>query len=176
MIRWEIISLVLLVGLAGCSAGPLGEPTPQQEPASVKLVNNATQIETFTVAVAKVNSKVTIQQRGGRIYNITVSSGSYTRTVSGEPEDEMVKVSFPNAAHIHGNYTLGPGQRKQIPVTDISPDEAIVVLVYDTAKEEYRSIKSLSCDGPILGYEVASQSGGDEDWTWSKHSCGMDWI
>lgn len=168
MIRWGIVGLVLLVGLAGCSAVPLGEPSPQEKPAPVMLVNNETQTETFTVSVVKENHNLTIHRKNGDVFNLTVHGGSTTGKAS---VNKFVKIEFPESAQMHGEHRLQPGEKKQIDVEGVAPDEAIVVLVYDEEDGTYRSIKTLSCSGAIQGYRVTSQKGGSDDWTMSTHQC-----
>ena len=170
MIRWGIVGLVLLVGIAGCSAVPLGEPTPQEKPAPVMLVNNETQTEIFTVGVTREEASLTVHRCDGKVYNFSPGPGSGTHVLS--RENPIIKIAFPESAQIHGKYMLDSGERKLINISNVAPNEAIVVLVYDREDGMYRSIKTLSCDGPILGYKITSQKGGPDHWTWSRHQCG----
>ena len=166
--------LVFLVVLAGCGSYPFGDPPAQEEPAPVKLVNNASQTETFTVAVVEVGKNLTLtwgnNTSDSTTGNISISSGSLTYHKGG-----LYRVRLPDSARIHSEYTLDPGEEKQIEVENLAPDEAIVVLVFDEEDGTYRSIKSLSCDGAIQGYHVTSQKGGSEDWTMSTHGCN-NWF
>lgn len=74
--------LVFVVVLAGCSGVPFGEPTPQEEPAPVKLVNNATITETFEVAVIPVGENLTLtwanNTSDSTTGNISVQEGALT--------------------------------------------------------------------------------------------------
>ena len=167
MIRWGIVRLVLLVGPAGCSAGPSEGPTPQESPAPVMVKNNATQIQTFTVAVAPVESRITVHLEGNVTHRIAFSKGSSTI----RSKVPILRIELPKSARTHGNYTLKPGEQKQTNVTNIAPDEALVVLVFDEEDSTYRAIKTLSCSNSIRGYRVTSQKGGPADWTMSTHAC-----
>lgn len=162
--------LVSVVVLAGCSGVPFVDPPPQDEPAPVKLVNNATQTQTFEVAVIEVGKNLTLtwgnNTSDSSTGNIPVPPGSRTYHKGG-----LYQVGLPDSARIHGKDTLAPGESKQIEIENISPDKAIVILVFDEEDETYRSIKSLSCSSAILGYRVTTQKGGSEDWTMSTHQC-----
>ncbi|WP_143085803.1 hypothetical protein [Halogranum rubrum] len=164
MTRWTTLGLVLTVCLTGCSAVSFGDSASQKE-APVKIVNNATLTETFEVAVVEVGENMTIY-RGSRSQNIPVSSGSTTF------KSPLSRVDLPDSARVHGQYTLEPGERKELSVPNVRPDEAIVILIYDEEEERYRAIKSLSCDGPVLGYKVTTEAEG-EDETMSTHQCGL---
>jgi len=131
------------------------------------LVNNATQTQTFTVAVINVGGNLTVESN--KKYNYTINDGSATH--SAIETVNITKIGFPRSAKMHGEYTLQPGEQQLINVSGVAPDEAIVVLVYDEEEKAYRAIKSLSCGGAILGYRVTSQAGGPDDWTTSTHSC-----
>lgn len=170
MRRLTILSLAILLTIAGCSTAPLGESTPQQEPAPVVLENNATLTETFEVAVVDVGTNLTVHRKFGGKFNQTIGQGSSTTKTTTDNKD--VKIEFPESARIHGNYTLEPGDRKQLSVENVSPNEAIVILIYDESEGTYRAIKSLSCEGPVLGYKVTTQAEG-EDQTVSSHQCGL---
>lgn len=165
-----ILGLVLVIFVAGCSAVPFVEPTPQKEPAPVKLVNNATFTERFTVGVVDEGTNLTINLDDGRTTNLTVGPGSSTYTSPNSPN--LTRAKFPEPARIHGQYTLELGESKLLSVENVAPNQAIVVLVYDEPEGTYRAIKSLSCGGAIKGYRVRSQSGGPDDWTPSTHQCG----
>lgn len=166
-----ILSLAVLLTLAGCSATPFVDPTPQQKPAPVKLVNNETITETFEVAVVPVGANLTVTRRYGQTFNQTIGQGSSTTITTTDNKD--VKVEFPDSARLHGRYTLVPGEQKLLSVEGVAPDEAIVILVYDEPEQAYRAIKSLSCSGPIHGYRVQTRAGGHDDWTPSTHQCGF---
>ena len=167
------VGVLFVVVLTGCSSYPLGDPPNQEEPAPVKLVNNASQTETFRVAVVEEGATVYAEFRDGRTANYTMGPGS--GTVQNNPEYPIERIEFPASAQHHGEYTLAPGESKLIEVEPVAPDQAIVVLVFDEADGTYRSIKSLSCGGAIQGYQVTSQKGGPEDWTWSRHACS-NWF
>ena len=165
--QWRAVAcLLLLVGSVGCLAMPFGEPTPQDEPAPVMLVNNATQTETFTVGVIGEEDNLTIYRRNTSNFNLSPGPGSGTHIIGG-----TTKIEFPESAQIYGDHTLEPGEQKLVNVTDVAPNEAIVVLVYDEEDQTYRAIKTLSCSTAILGYRVTSQAGGPDDWTMSTHQC-----
>lgn len=170
--RGSLLALGFLVVLAGCSAGPLGTPTPQEEPAPVKLVNNATITETFEVAVVDEGKNLTVTREDGDTFNSTVGPGSSTHVTTSD--NKFVRISFPDSARVLDSYTLDPGKTQTLTVDPIAPNQAIVVLVYDEPEETYRAIKSLSCGGSITGYKVVTQAGGDEDWTPGVHGCKPD--
>ena len=156
--------------LAGCGAIPLGEQIPQDEPAPVMLVNNATQTETFTVGVVQEGAFVNATRSNNQTANYRIGQGS--ATIENPRTNPFTTVAFPESARIHGEYTLEPGEQKLLNITDIAPTEAIVITVFDEGDQTYRSIKSLSCSGSIAGYRVTSQAGGSADWTMSTHQCG----
>lgn len=169
--RFQIVlALTVLVTLAGCSAIPFGEPTAQQEPAPIMLVNNASLTETFEVAVVDVGSHILATRSNNQTANYTVSQGS--STIVNPDTYPFTRIELPDSARIHGRYTLEPGDRKQLSIENVAPNQAIVVLVYDEPDGTYRAIKTLSCGGAILGYKVSPESGGPEDWTPSVHQCG----
>lgn len=170
MTRWVSVGLVLLVGLAGCSGIPVFDPPAQDEPAPVKLANNATITERFKVAVIDVGTEFTVTRADGGSFEYRVSEGSHTTVTTSD--NKFVKITFPDSARMHGQYTLEPGESKLIQVENVAPDEAIVILVYDDPEGTYRAIKSLNCGGQvILGYKVVTQAEGEDD-TGSIHSCG----
>lgn len=158
MRRVSGVGVAIAVILAGCSGVPFVDPPPQDEPAPVKLVNNATQTETFRVAVVEEGATVFAEFRDGRTANYTMGPGS--GTIENNPKYPIERIEFPASAQHHGEYTLAPGESKLIEVEPVAPNQAIVVLVYDEEDETYRSIKSLSCGGAILGYRVTTQKGG----------------
>ena len=169
MVRWVTMSLLILVGVAGCSAV---SPDLQSKPVPVKLVNNATQTETFTVASVKYGSSVTVHDSQGVTFRIKIDAGVFTY----KPGDyhELVKVEFPRSAQIDGNYTLNPGQQRIISVENYSTGDAIVVAVYDEEDESYRAIQYGGCSGwtGLTGVRVTTESGGPEDWTTVTRGCG----
>ena len=169
MRRDHVLDIALLLILAGCTGVPFVDPPPQDEPAPVKLVNNASITETFTVAVVPVGDNVTVQRRDGTWDNITVGEGSWTIKTS--TQNKMVKMKLPETARVVGEYTLEPGEEKLIHVHPVAPDEAIVILIYDDEEESYRALKSLSCGAVIHGYKVVTQAEG-EDETVTVHQCG----
>ena len=171
MTRWVSVGLVLLVGIAGCSGIPVFDPPPQDEPAPVKLVNNASVTERFEVAVVRLGEGVSVTREDGDTFNKTVGEGSSTLITSSE--NKFVSITFPDSARVHGQYTLEPGESKLLHIGNVAPDQAIVILVYDKPEETYRAVKSLNCGGAaILGYKVSPESGGSEDWTPSAFQCG----
>jgi hypothetical protein len=172
MVRWHAVGLFALVALGGCSAVPFGEPTPQEKPAPVMLVNNASQPETFTVGVIEEDANLTIRRQSGDVYNYSPMRGSSTYVTSSE--NKFVDIEFPETARINGEHRLQAGERERLNVTGITPYQALVVVVYDEEDGTYRSIKSLNCGGgAITGYRVTTQAGGSEDWTMSTHGCSV---
>lgn len=169
MNRWATLGFVLVVGLAGCSATPFGQPPIQKEPVPLVIKNNATQSQTFEVSIIEVGKKITIYAEGNVTDNITVSEGSYTLK---SPSNPMLRLDLPESARVHGGYTLSPGEKKKTYIKNFSRDSAIVITIYDEEENTYRAIKSLNCGGaPILGYRVETQAEG-EDETVSTHQCG----
>lgn len=164
------ISLILFAVFAGCSAISPGTPAPQEEPAPVKLVNNATITETYTIAVVDVGANLTVTRRDGQKYELRIPPGASTTKTS--TENKNIKIEFPDSAHLHGNYTLKPGEEKTLSVDGIAPNEAIVILIYDEPEQSYRAIHTVSCESPIRGVRATSKSGGPEDWTTGTHQCG----
>lgn len=169
MRRFTILSLTVLLTITGCSAIPFGEPTAQKEPAPVVLVNNATLTETFKLAVIDEGANMTVHRSEGQIFNFTIGQGSSTTKTT--TDNKMTEIEFPDSARIHGRYTLEPGERKELSIENVAPNEAIVITIYDEPEGTYRAIKSLSCGGPVLGYRVTTQAEG-EDETESTHQCG----
>lgn len=165
-----ICGLVLLVTLAGCSSVPFGGSVPQEEPAPVRLVNNATITGTFEVAVVDLGANVTVTRGDDEPIHYTIHQGS--TTIENPETNPFTNAKFPDSARIQGEYTLEPGESKQLSVEKIASYEAIVVLIYDDPEGTYRAIKSLNCGGQaILGYKVETQAEGEDD-TLSIHSCG----
>ncbi|WP_435333622.1 hypothetical protein [Haloarchaeobius sp. TZWWS8] len=164
-----VAGVLCLVVLAGCSSYPLGDPPNQEEPAPVKLVNNATITETFEVAVVDVATNLTVTREDGDKFNSTVRPGS--STIITTSNNKFVNIKFPNSARVIGQYTLEPGENTTLSIDKVAPNQAIVVLVYDEPEEQYRAIKSLSCGGAITGYKIVTKAGGDDDWTPGVHGC-----
>ena len=169
MRRAHVLGLTLLLVLAGCSGVPFVDPPPQDEPAPVKMVNNATITETFTVAVVPEGDNLTVHRRDGQMHQMSVSPGS--GTIYTETENKFIRIEWPESARHHGEYTLEPAEEKLIHVEPVAPDEAIVILIYDDPEESYRAIKSLSCGAAIKGFLVVTQAEG-EDETATRHQCG----
>lgn len=168
--RWATLVFILVVALAGCSAIPFVEPTPQKEPAPVMLVNNASLTETFTVAVIEEGEDIIAIRSNNQSANYTIGPGA--STIENSDTHPFTRIEFPGSARIHGKYTLEPGMRKQLSVENVAPDEAIVILIYDKPEGTYRAIHSVSCGGPLLGVKATSRTGGSEDWTTGTHECG----
>lgn len=166
------VLLAALVLLAGCSAGPLGTPTPQEEPAPVMLVNNATVIQTFEVGVVDEGNNLTAIRGGTERVEYTVGPGS--STIANPDTKPFTDIRFPDSSRIIGRYTLKPGENTTLSIDKVAPNQAIVVLVYDESEGTYRAIKSLSCGGAIVGYKVVTKAGGPDDWTPSVHECKPD--
>lgn len=160
--------LLFLVATAGCAGIPFVDPPPQDEPAPVKLVNNETQSVTFEVSVIPEGDNLTVY-RENNSFNYTISPGS--STLKAPDTNPFVNNEYPPSVRNIGTYTLEPGEEKLIHVKNISPDEAIVVIVYDEDEQEYRAIKSLSCGAEIQGYRIIASSY-EEDHTPSTHQCG----
>lgn len=162
--------VVLLVIIAGCSAIPFNEPAPQEASAPVIIINNATQIERFTVAVADRGKDIHVVRSNNNTANYTIDQGG--ATVENPREYPFIEVTFPESARVQGEYTLEPGERKQINVTNLTSTEAIVITIFDEEDQSYRAIHTVSCKSTILGIRAISQSGGSEDWTIGTHQCG----
>lgn len=167
------LCFAVLVGLTGCSAGTFAETTPQKEPAPVKIANNATLTEEFEVYVMDVGDNISItwdyNQSSNLTGNISIPQGSMTYHKGG-----LINLDLPDSATRVGRYTLEPGQNETLSVESVSPDEAIVIVIYDEPEGTYRAIKSLSCGGAIVGYKVVTKSGGSDDWTPGVHQCKPD--
>ena len=164
----KILLFIGLILISGCIAIPTGESPTQEDPVPVVIENNATQTQTFTVAVVNVGQTLTEHKEGNRTTKRTIGQGSST-IVSHDP---ILRIEFPDSARIYGKYTLDPRERKQLSIENVSSDQAIVITVYDENEGQYRAIKSLNCDGPILGYKVITKSGDLHNWTPSSHKCG----
>lgn len=140
-----ILSLIILLTIAGCSAVSFGEPNAQQKPVPVMLVNNASLTETFEVAVVDVVSSIKAMRSNNQTANYIVGQGS--STIENPDTYPFTNIKLPESARKHGRYTLDPGDRKQLSIEDVAPNEAIVVLVYDEPDGTYRAINSLNCGG-----------------------------
>lgn len=166
----KFLSLIVFITIAGCSAVPFVEPTAQKEPVPVVIENNATLTETFEVAVVDVGANLTVYRGDGKVYNETIGQGA--KTITTTSESTIRKIEFPDSARTHGQYTLEPGERKQLSVENVAPDTAIVILIFDEPEGTYRAIHTVSCGGPLLGVKATSRSGGTDDWTTGTHECG----
>ena len=144
-------------------------PPPQDGPAPVKMVNNASINETFRVSVIPVGDNLTVNDESGEEFNFSIDPGS--STTKAVPENQFIKIEYPDSARPHGEYTLEPGEEKLIHVEPVAPDEAIVILIYDDNEETYRAIKSLSCGAAIQGFKVVTLAEGHDN-TRTVHQCG----
>ena len=171
MYRWVIVGLLALVTTAGCSAIPIGpEPEPQSVP--VMLVNNASQMETFTVGTVKEGSAISMQRRSGDSSDINVRGASYS--LSTPTDNKIVDVKLPDSAHVDGRYRVNPGERMKVTAKNWTPDLAVFILVFDDQDGTYRAIHYTSCGrtSRLVGVRVTSHSEGTEDRTSITHGCG----
>ena len=148
--------LVLLFSLGGCVAAPFGQPSVQEQPASIVLENSANQTQTFEISIVEVGAHITIQ-RNGTTDNITVSEGSFTFISSEVP---ISTVTLSDSARIQARYTLEPGEKTNTTVEKLPRDSAVVITIYDEENGAFRAIKSVNCGGAdLIGYAVTTQPG-----------------
>lgn len=162
------LCLVILIITAGCAAVPFGDSQSQENPAPVVMKNNASIVETFEVAVIPVGDNVSVTRKSGDVFNYTIKKGSSTYKTSSE--NKFTKMQFPNSADKYGTYTLKPGEQKSINISEVSSNEAIVILIYDEPENSYRALRSINCGGAINGYSVTTEAEGEDD-TVASHAC-----
>lgn len=158
--------LIALVLLVGCAALPLDDSSKQEQPARVVLNNSANVTQTFDIIVLELGSKYTIYRNDSDTGNSTIDEGVSSYSTA---RWHLTAVEFPESAHRHGEYTLEPGEGKEVIIENISEDEGVVVLLSEAEKIGW--IGTVSCsDGELVYFHIVGRegrTGGDASATYS---------
>lgn len=150
-----ILCLGVLVFIAGCTVGPFGGPSAQEEPALIVANNSADVTHTFEVWVVELPANVTYRRSDGLSGNWDIGQG----VGSIEPGDNRTytSVTVPESARLHKRYTLDPGEENQSSIEEFPEDFAIVVVVYQAENEIIEWVSANCADQDLLYLEVRSR-------------------
>jgi hypothetical protein len=154
------LCLIVLLVLAGCTAGPFDPAPKQNQPVELIMNNSANATQTFEIWVVKAGSNVTVRYNDSRTANATVGEG--LRTFS-SAEYYYTAVEPPDSAELHGRFRVGPGKENRSSIEKFRQDSAVLVVLYQDGKIGWYAIAHCS-DGALVGVNVKtrpSQTGGD---------------
>lgn len=151
----SLLCLGVLLLIAGCTAGPFGGPSAQEEPASVVVNNSANETHTFEIWVVELPANVTYRRSDGLTGNWDIGEG----VGSIEPGDNRTytSVTLPESARLHRRSTLGPGEENQSSIEEFPRDFAVVVVVYQAENEIIEWVSANCADQDLLYLEVRSR-------------------
>ena len=150
----SVLSIGLLLLVAGCTAMPFGGPSDQEQPVQLVLNNSANVTNTFDVWEVKLGATLTVYYRDGTVVNATVGQGLSNRDTGPRT---ITKIDFPDSAQQYGQHTLEPGAEFRRDVENFSTNGALVVVVSRSEGEIFSRV-SANCDGQALvGLEVVSR-------------------
>lgn len=128
--RWAVIGLAVLITLGGCSAVPLGNPAPQEQPIIIDLTNDTN--ETYTIELWYGPSPL----EGVRVHE---SNKTDYYTEMGEVGVGVVEpysatsLSFPEEATFYGRFTLDSNRTERWSMHEPYPDTVFVAVVYNNS-------------------------------------------
>ncbi len=127
-----LLCLTLLLVIAGCTGGPFGGPSKQDQPMHLVLNNSANVTQTYEVAVVEAGTNVKFHFNDSKTVNSTIIQGVGTAS-SGEYY-YYTGVKFPNSTTFHKRYTLQPGETKRKTIKEFKTNSAIVVILWQDNK------------------------------------------
>ena len=140
----SLLCLVILLALAGCSAGIFGEPSGQKGPVGLNVTNAANATHTFEVYVVELPANVTAQLPDGRKGSGDIGPGlsSHDPGVNGY----YTSVEPPDSARLYKRYRLETSETRISNITTFPEDFAVLVTVHN--------------DGGVVSW-VTATCGGD---------------
>lgn len=145
-----LFCLGVLIVVAGCSGLPF---VGQNDPVPVIVNNSANTTQTFEVWVVEYRSTVTLRRDDGLTGTTEIGQG----LINDNPghNHTYTSITLPESSHLHGRYTLDPGEEGRSEIEEFSPDFAIVVIVYQD-ENEIISWVSAHCGDGLGGLKVNS--------------------
>jgi hypothetical protein len=152
---FPILCLGILLLIAGCTAGPFGGPSAQEEPASIVVNNSADVTQTFEVWVVELPANVTYRRSDGLTGSWDIGEG----VGSVEPGDNRTYtwVTLPESARLHGRSVLDPGEENWSSIEEFSRDFAVVMVVYQSENEIIEWASANCADQNLLYLKVRSR-------------------
>lgn len=142
---------VLLI-LAGCTAGPFGG---QEDGVTVDINNSANVTHTFEIWVADGaldDKEVIIRKEGGEVDRASPGAGLSTYKL----DDDYGRVTSielpPNQSHLHGEYTLAPGENNRSSIADFETGSTVLVVISND--DRVVSLVTAHCGGDLASLEV----------------------
>jgi hypothetical protein len=133
-----LLSLGVILVLAGCSAGSFGGSAEQERPVTVIVNNSANVTQSFEISVVEFLANATVRRNDGRTEtfpigrtNGSASLGRELRSHSPGENNTYTSVELPGSTRVLGRYALDPGEGMQRSVDDVSRDDAVVIIVYE---------------------------------------------
>lgn len=162
-----VLTLGLLLFVAGCTAIPFGGLSAQERPVRVGLDNSANETQTFEVWVVERSSTVATRRSDGITVNWSIGQGLATTSSGPYP---WTKFEFPDSARLHGRFTLEPGEVNRTTVREFPRNFAVVVVLYqDPGISGWWA--SANCDDQALvGLEVHTRPSQYGD-AWAGYGC-----
>jgi hypothetical protein len=104
-------------------------------------------------------SEITIQKKADPDDSASPGAGlsSYNFT---KDYGNVTSVKFPGQSHLHGRYTLDPGETNRSNVTDLPEDFLIVVVVH--YNNRVTSLISATCGGDLVYFRVTMRDYGSD--------------
>lgn len=140
------LSLVALLLLVGCLAGPFGGAAGQERPVTTVVNNSANVTYTFEVRVVEFPSNVTVRRSDERVATGKIGQG-LTNRQPGPYHYTAVELNEPS--RIHGRYTLAPGEEIRTSIEEFPTSLAVVVIVFQS-ENEIIAWMSANCDDVAL--------------------------
>lgn len=150
-----LLCLGVLLAIAGCTAGPFGGPSAQEESASVVINNSANATHTFEVWVVELPANVTIRRSDGVTETWEIGQGVGSFEPGGNRTYSIV--DLPESARLHGHYTLSPGETNRSSITEFPRDFAVLVFVYQDENEIIEWVRANCDDADLLYLDVRSR-------------------
>lgn len=162
-----ILCLGFLLMVVGCSGVPFGG---QDDPVTlvVETSKSITQPHTFEVWVVERSATLTIRRSNGLNSTADLDAGIKSRRPA--PGQTFTAVELPEAAMLHGRYTLEPGEKNRSSIDEYPPNFAVVVVIYQDDGEIVAWVSSI-CDGELVGLGVTMRYYGPD----SAYTCRGGW-
>jgi hypothetical protein len=161
---WASLGLVVLLVLAGCTVGPFSTGSP------ITIGNAVDDSYRFEISMAQIGANVTVRWANGETHEFDVTAAGFG--AESEPDNPISSVDLPDSATSIANYTLAPGERKDVTLRELRQDETLFVVVVNEDTERIQSFHGLHCrPGSITGANYTVRNTGTVDTYWET-SCG----
>ena len=151
-----VLCLVLIVGLAGCTAAPFNGLSEQERPVTVIANNSANITHTFTVwrADGELNSgEVVIKRKARRDTRVSPGQGLSSYRFDND-SGYVTSIVFPsNHSKSHARYVLEPGEANKTTVENFTVGSTIMVVV--SVNDRVVELITANCgEATLVGLEV----------------------